>query len=83
MDKQSYKKVTFEFPASEYVHLKLACIKQGLSIKEFITKAVLRDIQEYEDELDLKTFQEAYTKENIENAVSLEELDKIMGWDKS
>jgi len=83
MNKQDYKKVTFEFPAEEYLYLKLACVKQGVSIKEFITKAVLRDIHEYEDELDTKAFQEEYTEENIKNAISLDELDKIMGWDES
>ena len=83
MNKQDYKKVTFEFPAEEYLYLKLACVKQGISIKEFITKAVLRNIHEYEDELDAKAFREEYTEENIKSAISLDELDKMMGWDES
>ena len=49
MEKQQYKKVTFDFPADEYVFLKMACAKQGITMKDFLTKAVIKTIEEYEE----------------------------------
>ncbi len=81
MQKQQYKKLTFEFPAEEYVYLKMACAKQGVSMKDFLTKAVIRTIEEYEDELDLIALRQARTEENIKNAISWEDAVKQLGWD--
>ena len=33
----------------------MACAKQGISIKDFATRAIVRDIENYEDELDSQT----------------------------
>lgn len=81
MQKQQYKKLTLDFPANEYVYLKMACAKQGVSIKDFVTKAVIKTIEEYEDELDLMALRQARTEENIENAISWEDAVKQLGWD--
>lgn len=80
MDKQRYKKLSVEFPAEEYVYLKLACAKKGVSLKEFVNQAVIRSIEEYEDELDLKTL-EKLTEEDIKNAQPWDEVKKELGWD--
>lgn len=74
MEKQQYKKVTFEFPAEEYVYLKMACAKQGVSMKDFLTKAVIKTVEEYEDELDLIAFKRA--KEENEQPILWEEAKK-------
>lgn len=58
MDKQ-YRKVTFDFPAEEYVYLKMACAKQGVSMKDFLTRSVIKSIEEYEDELDIMSLTKA------------------------
>lgn len=78
MSKQRYKKLTVEFPVEEYVFLKLACAKKGVSIKEFVNKAVMRSIEEYEDELDLKNL-EQITEDDRINALSWEEVKKELG----
>ena len=46
MQKHQNKKLTFEFPAEEYVFLKMTCAKQGVSMKDFITNAVIKSIDE-------------------------------------
>ena len=77
-----YKRLSIEFPAEEYTYLKLACAKQGISIKDFVTQAVVKTIEEYEEELDVLAFKEAYTEENIAKAVPWSEVKKELGWEK-
>lgn len=81
MDKQQYKKVTFDFPAEEYVFLKMACAKQGVSMKEFLTRSIIKSIDEYEAELDAKALSEV-TDEDRKNARPWKEIKKELGWDK-
>ena len=81
MHKQSHKKLTFEFPADEYVYLKMACAKKGVSMKQFVNSAVIKSIEEYEDELDLKVLSEI-TDEDRSTAISWDEMEKKVGWDK-
>lgn len=80
MSKQEYRKVTFDFPADEYVYLKMACAKQGVSMKDFLTRSVIKSIEEYENELDLQALRKA--KEENEPNISWEEAEKRLGWDK-
>lgn len=83
MDKHKHnKRLSVEFPAEEYVYLKMACAKQGVSIKEFVTKAVILYIEDYENTLDVKALQEALTEENLKNAIPWEQAKKELGWDK-
>ena len=79
MDKQQYKKVTFDFPSEEYVYLKMACAKQSVSMKDFLTKAVIKSIEEYEDELDVAALRKA-RKEN-EIPIPWKEAKKQLGWE--
>ncbi len=46
-----FKKITFNYPLAEYKYLKLASEKKGISIDVFITRSVMKTIDEYEDEL--------------------------------
>lgn len=78
---KEYKKVTFDFPADEYVYLKMACAKQGVSMKDFLTKAIIKTIEEYEDELDLKAL-EQITEEDRKNTQPWENVKRELGWDK-
>lgn len=81
MQKHLQKKLTFEFPAEEYVFLKMACAKQGVSMKDFVTRAVIKSIDEYEAYLDSLSLEEI-TQKDLDNAIPLEEAEKILGWDK-
>lgn len=76
------KKITFEFPADEYVYLKLACVKKGVSMKDLITHAVIMYIEDYEDEIDTKALGKA-RKEIVDSGVmSWKDLEEKLGWDK-
>jgi hypothetical protein len=81
MQKQQHKKLTFEFPAEDYVFLKMACAKQGVSMKDFVTNAVIKSIDEYEAYLDSLSLKEL-TQEELNNAIPLEQAEKELGWDK-
>lgn len=76
---QEYKRLSIEFPAEEYLYLKLACAKQGVSIKDFVTGAVIKKIEQYEDELDLKALEQT-TDEDRKNAEPWEDVKKELGW---
>ena len=80
MDKQRYKKLSVEFPAEEYMHLKMACVRKGVSLKQFVNQAVIRSIEEYEDELDLKALKNI-SEEERKNAQSWDKVKKDLGWD--
>lgn len=55
---EKYKKLSVDFPADEYVYLKMACAKQNISIKDFVTKAVIKSIEDYEDDLTVEKLNE-------------------------
>lgn len=81
MQKSQSKKLTFEFPAEEYIFLKMTCAKQGVTMKDFVTNAVIKSIDEYESHLDSLAYQ-ALTQEERDNAIPLDQLEKELGWDK-
>lgn len=76
-----YKRLSIEFSSEEYVYLKMACAKQVVSLKDFVTQAVIRSIEEYEDELDLKALEQV-TEEDKKKAQSWEDVKRELGWDK-
>lgn len=73
-----YKRLSVPFPADEYMYLKMACVKQNVSIKEFVTKAVMKSIHEYEDYLDTLAV-DSVTEEDLKNAISLDQLKAELG----
>jgi uncharacterized protein (DUF1778 family) len=82
MQKQQYKRLSIEFPAEEYVYLKMACAKQGVSMKNFVTQAVIEHIEDYENKLDSIALRKALKEENLKNAIPWKEAEKQLGWDK-
>lgn len=81
MHKHQNKKLTFEFPTEEYIFLKMTCAKQGISMKDFVTNAIIKSIDDYEAQLDSLSYQ-ALTQEERDNTIPLEQLEKELGWDK-
>lgn len=78
MQSHSYKKLTFEFPADEYVFLKMTCAKQGISMKDFVTNTIIKNIDEYEAHLDSLSLKEV-TQEERDSAIPLEQLENELG----
>lgn len=62
MEKQ-YKKLSVDFPVEEYTYLKMACVKQGVSLKDFVTKAIIKSVEEYEKELTVENLDDKDYKE--------------------
>lgn len=81
MEKHQNKKLTFEFPSDEYVFLKMTCAKKGVTIKDFVTTAILKSIDEYEAYLDDLSLKEI-TEEDRKNSQPWEDVKKELGWDK-
>lgn len=75
------KRLSIEFPAEEYIYLKMACAKQGVSIKDFVTSAVMKSIDQYEAELDEIALQEALSEENLKNSIPWDQAKKNLGWE--
>ena len=59
MKKTEYKKMTVDFPANEYMYLKMACIRQGVTLKDFVTRAIIQSVEDYEDLMDDESITEA------------------------
>lgn len=81
MDKH-YKKLSIDFPEEEYTFLKMACAKLGVSIKEFVTKAIITSVEDVEDELDIAALGRARSEVAATGLISWDELEKKLGWDK-
>lgn len=81
MDKQHYKKLSIEFPIQEYTYLKLACAKQGVTLKDFVTRSIIKTIEDYENALDLLAL-EQITEDERKNAISWEQAQKELRWNK-
>lgn len=81
MNKQEYKKLSLDFPANEYVYLKMACAKKGVSIKDFVTQSVIKSIEEYEDELDLKALEASKKSIEEEGFITWEEAKNKLNLD--
>jgi len=79
---KKYRKLSVDFPEDEYDYLKMACAKQRVSLKEFVTKAVIHSIEDYEDELDVSDLGKARKDVAESGAITWEELEKRLGWDK-
>lgn len=81
MDKHSQQvtKLTIEFSAEEAVYLKTICAHQGITMDEFVIQAVLKSVEDYEDELDFRHIEE--TKHDIEThgTISWTDLKKELG----
>lgn len=43
------KRLSFDMDEEEHKYLKLCCAKLGMSLKEFIEKAVIEKVESYED----------------------------------
>ena len=82
MSKPAYKKLSVDFPANEYKYLRLACDLQEISIKDFVTKAVIQSLEAYEDELDTLDLGGARSEVAQSGTMTWEELEKKLGWDE-
>jgi hypothetical protein len=58
----------------------MVCAKQGVSMKDFLTRSVIKSIEEYEDELDIMTLRRIRNEK--EPHLPWKEAEKTLGWDE-
>lgn len=76
------KKLSVDFPSDEYVYLKLTCTKKGVSVKDFVNKAVMDAIDDFEDDLICKKIlMEGREDISQKDLISWEDVKKKLGWD--
>jgi hypothetical protein len=73
------KRLSVEFPAEEYIYLKMACAREGVSLKDFVVTALTMYIADYENKLALTALEKELTDDNLKNAVSLDQLKSELG----
>lgn len=66
---KSTVRLNFDFPRSEYPYLKLICAEKGMSLKEFATNLLLKEIEKYEDK--------AFSKRADSRLKEMKSKDKI------
>lgn len=80
--KSNLKRLSIEFPEEEFIYLKMACAKQGLSLKDLVTETLLQYLEEYENRIDLEDLEKELTEENIKNAIPLEKVKKDLRYNE-
>lgn len=77
-----YKKVTFQFPLKDYQYLKMTCARDGISVKDFLTKSAMKSIEELENKSDILAAEKAKKEVEEHGVISWEEMERRVGWDK-
>lgn len=79
-DKETVR-VNFDFPKSKYPYLKFLCAQKGLSIREFMTTMVLREIEEAEELLLGRISDERISSRTDDDLMDWDEATKMAGWE--
>lgn len=74
-------RLNIDFPADEFVYLKMLCAKEKISIKDFIVPLVIQAIEDYEDEQLAKMVEEDRKDFKLEDCIPAEEMFKRLGWE--
>lgn len=74
-------RINFEFPKDEYPYLKMICAEEGISLKEFATKLLLKGIEEYEDRKLSRKARARLKKMKEEDNIPLKKACDLAEWD--
>ncbi len=74
-------RLNFEFPREHYPYLKMVCAKKGLSLKDFATELLVKEIEEYEDILLANQADERLKEIDVSENISIEKAMEEAGWD--
>ncbi|NGX61212.1 MAG: hypothetical protein K940chlam9_00695 [Chlamydiae bacterium] len=74
-------RLNFEFPRKEYPYLKMLCAQKGMSFKKVATEALMKMIEDYEEEVLAQKAQERLEEMKEEDRISWEEATRLAGWD--
>ena len=74
-------RINFEFPRNKYPFLKMLCAQKGISLRQLATEALIRAIEEYEDEQLAKKAHARLEEMREDETISWEEACRLAGWD--
>lgn len=73
-------RLNFEFPRDHYPYLRMMCAQKGLSLKDFATQLIIKEIEEYEDLLLAKKAQERLNEMDESENIPFDEASRLAGW---
>lgn len=74
-------RVNFDFPREHYPYLKLLCAKKGVSLRDFASELLIRELDEYED-VQLARMADNRLKEmDDSDLVDFDEATRLAGWE--
>ena len=74
-------RLNFEFPREHYPYLKMVCAQKGVSLKDFASELLIREIEEYEDRLLAKKAQERLDEMDESENIDFDDASRLAGWD--
>lgn len=76
----STHRLNLDFPAEEYVYLKMLCTQKGVSIKDFVVPLILSAIEQEEDALLAQKASIRMKNSNPTDFISIDQAFKEAGW---
>ncbi len=74
-------RLNFEFPRKHYPYLKMVCAKKGVSLKDFASNLLIKEIEEYEDLLLAEKVQERLDEMDDSENINFNDACKSAGWE--
>ena len=73
-------RINFEFPKKHYPYLKMVCAKNRLSLKDFVTNLLIREIEETENIMLASKAQRRLNEMNENDNIDFNDASKLAGW---
>jgi hypothetical protein len=74
-------RLNFDFPKEHYPYLKMMCAQKGLSLKDYASDLLIREIEEYEDTLLAKKAHVRLNEMDEGENIDFDEATRLAGWD--
>ena len=79
--KNNMVRLNFDFPREHYPYLKMLCAQEGVSMREFATKLLIKKIEEYEDHLLAKKAHQRLKNMDENENIPFEDACELAGWE--
>lgn len=74
-------RLNIDFPADDYVYLKMLCAEKRLSLKDFLVPVILKAMEEEEDTLLARKAQQRLSRIHPDDLIPIEDAFEAAGWD--
>lgn len=75
-------RLNFDFPRKHYPYVKLLCAEKNLTFREFATRLLIKELEEYEDSVLFKKAKDRLDKLDKSQNIAIEEAFKLAGWEE-